>query len=125
VYNIGGGTELTNVELTGALLECCGAGWDMVEWVADRKGHDRRYSLDDSALRAMGYAPRIPFAEGLPATVGWYRDNRPWWEPLTRGNPPAQGPAGTGRGPAGTPQSPAGTPQGLAGAAASPGGPGR
>jgi dTDP-glucose 4,6-dehydratase len=82
VYNIGGSAELTNVELTQALLECCGAGWDMVEWVADRKGHDRRYSLDDSALRAMGYAPRIPFAEGLPATVGWYRDNRAWWEPL-------------------------------------------
>jgi dTDP-glucose 4,6-dehydratase len=94
VYNIGGSAELTNVELTQALLECCGAGWDMVEWVADRKGHDRRYSLDDSALRAMGYAPRIPFAEGLPATVGWYRDNRAWWEPLIRGGRAAPGLAG-------------------------------
>ena len=50
--------------------------------VEDRKGHDRRYSLDDSALRALGYAPRIPFAAGLRSTVQWYVDNRDWWEPL-------------------------------------------
>ena len=54
----------------------------MVTRVEDRKGHDRRYSLDDSALRALGYAPRTPFPEGLRATVQWYRDNRSWWEPL-------------------------------------------
>jgi dTDP-glucose 4,6-dehydratase len=54
----------------------------MVTPVADRKGHDRRYSLDDSVLRSMGYAPRIPFREGLPATVRWYADHRRWWEPL-------------------------------------------
>ena len=64
-YHINGDAELTNLELTGALLECCGAGWDMVTRVPDRKGHDRRYSLDDSALRAMGYAPRVPFRQGL------------------------------------------------------------
>jgi dTDP-glucose 4,6-dehydratase len=84
VYHIAGDVELSNIELTDALLECCGAGWEMVERVEDRKGHDRRYSLDDSALRAIGYAPRIPFAEGLPATVWWYRENRSWWEPLKR-----------------------------------------
>jgi dTDP-glucose 4,6-dehydratase len=82
VYHINGDTELSNVELTKALLECFGAGWEMVTPVPDRKGHDRRYSLDDSVLRAMGYAPRIPFSAGLPATVRWYRDNRRWWEPL-------------------------------------------
>jgi dTDP-glucose 4,6-dehydratase len=82
VYHINGDTELTNTELTGELLEICGAGWDMVTRVEDRKGHDRRYSLDDSVLRGMGYAPRIPFAEGLRATVDWYAGNRAWWEPL-------------------------------------------
>jgi dTDP-glucose 4,6-dehydratase len=54
----------------------------MVEPVPDRKGHDRRYALDDSALRTLGYAPRTPFSVGLAATVQWYRDNRQWWEPL-------------------------------------------
>jgi dTDP-glucose 4,6-dehydratase len=81
-YNIGGGRELTNKELTALLLEACGAGWDMVEYVEDRKGHDRRYSLDDSKVRAMGYAPRVEFERGLAETVQWYRDNRSWWEPL-------------------------------------------
>ncbi len=81
-YHINGDAELTNLELTGALLECCGAGWDMVARVPDRKGHDRRYSLDDEVLRALGYAPRIPFRQGLAETVRWYRDNRAWWEPL-------------------------------------------
>jgi dTDP-glucose 4,6-dehydratase len=84
VYHIAGDAELSNTELTKLLLEYCGAGWDKVEHVPDRKGHDRRYSLDDAALRALGYAPRIAFAEGLPATVRWYAENRTWWEPLKR-----------------------------------------
>ena len=84
VYHIRGDTELTNVELTQALLDRCGAGWDMVRRVSDRKGHDRRYSLDDSLLRGMGYRPRTPFAAGLDATVRWYQENRLWWEPLKR-----------------------------------------
>jgi dTDP-glucose 4,6-dehydratase len=87
VYHINGDAELSNVELTRALLECCGAGWDMVAQVEDRKGHDRRYSLDDSVLRGMGYAPQIPFSEGLKATVRWYEDNRGWWEPLKQRQP--------------------------------------
>jgi dTDP-glucose 4,6-dehydratase len=82
VYHINGDAELSNLELTRALLESCGAGWDMVAQVADRKGHDRRYSLDDSLLRGMGYRPQITFSEGLAETVRWYKDNRYWWEPL-------------------------------------------
>ena len=82
IYHINGDIELTNRELTSAVLEACGADWDMVTMVEDRKGHDRRYSLDDSVLRTAGYAPRVPFAEGLRSTVKWYVDNREWWEPL-------------------------------------------
>ena len=82
IYHINGDVELTNIELTEALLECCGAGWEMVEWVDGRKGRDRGYSLDDSLLRALGYAPHITFRKGLEATVRWYKDNRHWWEPL-------------------------------------------
>src|SRR5580704_7110101 len=83
VYHINGDAELTNLELTRAILEESGAGWDRVARVADRKGHDGRYSLDDSALRALGYAPRTPFQAGLADTVRWYAANRGWWEPLT------------------------------------------
>jgi dTDP-glucose 4,6-dehydratase len=90
VYHIDGGTELSNRELTAAILAACGASWQMVVPVTDRKGHDRRYSLDDSLLRSMGYAPRIQFPDGLKATVAWYADNRHWWEPLDRPAPPAR-----------------------------------
>jgi len=83
VYNIGGGTELSNKELTSLLLEACGAGWDSVEYVEDRKGHDRRYSVDCTKIRTeLGYEPRKEFTAGLAETVTWYRDNRAWWEPL-------------------------------------------
>jgi dTDP-glucose 4,6-dehydratase len=101
IYHISGDVELTNAELTRALLECCGAGWDMVTRVEDRKGHDRRYSLDGSVLRGMGYAPRIDFSEGLKQTVRWYQDNRRWWEPLKPAHPaaPAAPSAQVGTGP--------------------------
>ena len=83
VYNIGGGTELSNKELTALLLEACGAGWDRVEYVEDRKGHDRRYSVDHTKISdLLGYRPRKDFATGLAETVDWYRANRAWWEPL-------------------------------------------
>jgi len=83
VYNIGGGTELSNKELTGLLLEACGADWGRVVNVEDRKGHDLRYSVDISKIsRELGYQPQVPFDEGLAATVKWYADNRDWWEPL-------------------------------------------
>ncbi|MEU6364545.1 dTDP-glucose 4,6-dehydratase [Streptomyces sp. NPDC046931] len=83
VYHIGGGTELSNHKLTGLLLDAIGADWDRVEYVADRKGHDLRYSLNDGKIREqLGYAPQVDFAEGLAATVAWYRTHRSWWEPL-------------------------------------------
>ncbi|MFJ5922101.1 dTDP-glucose 4,6-dehydratase [Kitasatospora sp. NPDC092948] len=83
VYNIGGGTELTNKELTELLLQAAGADWSSVEPVADRKGHDLRYSLDISKIgEELGYAPQVSFEDGLAATIAWYRDNRAWWEPL-------------------------------------------
>lgn len=83
IYNIGGGTELTNKELTGLLLEATGRDWSSVTPVADRKGHDRRYSVDIGKISAdLGYRPQVPFSEGLADVVQWYRDNRWWWEPL-------------------------------------------
>jgi len=83
IYHIGGGARLTNRELTGRLLAACGAGWDRVRPVPDRKGHDRRYSLDITKIgEELGYAPRIGLDEGLASTVAWYRDNRDWWAPL-------------------------------------------
>ena len=85
VYHIGGDIELSNAALTRLLLDYCGAGWDKVRRVADRKAHDLRYSLDDSKLHALGWHRAVPFRKGLPATLQWYRENRPWWEPLKRG----------------------------------------
>jgi dTDP-glucose 4,6-dehydratase len=86
VYNIGGGTELSNRELTERLLEASGAGWEMVRPVTDRKGHDRRYSLDITKINnELGYAPQVTLEQGLADTVAWYRANRAWWEPLKAG----------------------------------------
>lgn len=83
VYHIGGDKELTNKGLTALLLQACGAGWDRVEHVADRKGHDRRYALDDRKIRGeLGYRPEVEFSAGLAATVQWYRENTEWWRPL-------------------------------------------
>jgi dTDP-glucose 4,6-dehydratase len=100
VYHIGGGTELTNRELVQRLLDACGADWDRVTPVTDRKGHDRRYSLSiEKISQELGYAPEIELTEGLAATVAWYRDNRSWWEPLKAraalGAPAAAPPAGS------------------------------
>jgi dTDP-glucose 4,6-dehydratase len=82
-YNIGGGTELTNRELTYRLLGAVDADESMIEPVADRKGHDRRYSVDWSKIAdELGYAPQTPFDRGLADTVDWYRTHRSWWEPL-------------------------------------------
>jgi dTDP-glucose 4,6-dehydratase len=101
VYHIGGGTELTNRELTARLVQACGADWDRVVPVTDRKGHDRRYSLNITKIsEELGYAPSIGLDRGLAETVAWYRDNRAWWEPLkTAGTPaPAAGAAASGAG---------------------------
>lgn len=83
VYNIGGGTELTNTELTRMLLEATGTDWSRVDQVEDRKGHDRRYSVDISKATAeLGYLPLVSFGDGLLDTVEWFRTHRDWWEPL-------------------------------------------
>ncbi len=83
VYNIGGGVELSNRELTERLLAACGADWSRVVHVADRKGHDRRYSVDITKIsRQLGYRPEIDFDQGLAETVAWYTENRDWWQPL-------------------------------------------
>jgi dTDP-glucose 4,6-dehydratase len=88
-YNIGGGRELSNAELTRLLLEATGRDRSFVEKIVDPRGggHDLRYSVDYSKVTALGYAPRMPFEEGLARTVQWYRDNRPWWEPLKAHRP--------------------------------------
>lgn len=86
VYNIGGGTELSNKELTAVILEGLGCDWSSVELVEDRLGHDRRYSVDWSkSARELGYEPQVEFASGLAATIAWYRENEAWWRPLGEG----------------------------------------
>ncbi|MFC5947914.1 dTDP-glucose 4,6-dehydratase [Pseudonocardia lutea] len=87
VYNIGGGTEMTNKELTSRLLAAVGADESMIEPVADRKGHDRRYSVDWSKIaNELGYSPLVAIDDGLADVVQWYRDRRDWWEPLKQGS---------------------------------------
>ena len=82
-YNIGGGVELNNRELTAIILEQMGRAWDdWVELVEDRLGHDRRYSVDDSRIRALGYSPSRTFEQAIGETIRWYRDNESWWRPL-------------------------------------------
>jgi dTDP-glucose 4,6-dehydratase len=85
IYNLGGGTELSNKDLTALLLKACGAGWDRVRHVEDRKGHDLRYCVDWTKARTeLGYRPRHDFEAALADTVAWYREHRAWWEPLKR-----------------------------------------
>jgi dTDP-glucose 4,6-dehydratase len=81
-YNIGGGNEVTNLELTRRILAAFGAGEDMIEFVADRPGHDWRYSLDTSRVRELGWAPAHDFDQGLAETIAWYRDHEAWWRPM-------------------------------------------
>ncbi|WP_097963914.1 dTDP-glucose 4,6-dehydratase [Streptomyces sp. or20] len=81
IYHVGGGHELTNIELAEQLLALCGADRSMIRHVTDRKGHDLRYSLDGSKARTeLGFTPRVGFGEGLAATVDWYRENTTWWK---------------------------------------------
>jgi dTDP-glucose 4,6-dehydratase len=80
VYNIGGGTELTNVELTHKILKAMGVGEELIQPVEDRKGHDLRYSVDISKInKELGYSPQVNFEEGLEQTINWYKDNEAWW----------------------------------------------
>jgi len=83
VYNIGGGRELTNNEITSQILEAMGADESAIEYVEDRKGHDLRYSVDWTKInRELSYEPQIKFEDGLRETIQWYRDNETWWKPL-------------------------------------------
>jgi dTDP-glucose 4,6-dehydratase len=83
VYNIGGGRELNNLEITHLILEAMGADETSIEYVEDRKGHDLRYSVDWTKInRELGYEPQVKFEDGLRETIEWYRNNRAWWEPL-------------------------------------------
>lgn len=80
VYNIGGGTELTNVELTHKILKAMGVGEEFIQPVEDRKGHDFRYSVDISKInKELGYSPQVNFEEGLLQTINWYKNNEAWW----------------------------------------------
>jgi len=86
VYNVGG-QERENLEVVRRILDLTGASPDLVRMVADRPGHDRRYSVDSSRLRDLGWAPRHSFdAGGLEETVEWYREHRDWWEPIKQGD---------------------------------------
>jgi dTDP-glucose 4,6-dehydratase len=85
IYNVGGGEEVENRDLTRRILELTDADESLIRHVEDRPGHDRRYSLDTSKLRALGWEPKRTLEDGLPETVAWYRDNREWWEPIKSG----------------------------------------
>ena len=83
IYNIGGGRELTNNEITSLILEAMDADESSIEYVEDRKGHDLRYSVDWTKInRELGYEPKVKFEDGLRETIQWYRDNEAWWKPL-------------------------------------------
>ena len=87
IYNVGSGNEIHNLDLTHRLLDLCGADASSIEYVADRPGHDRRYSVDARRIRALGWVPVHDLDDGLAATVAWYRDNPDWWEPLLGDRP--------------------------------------
>jgi dTDP-glucose 4,6-dehydratase len=79
VYNVGGGVELTNIEVARRILAALDASRELIQFVPDRPGHDRRYAMDSGLIRALGWEPETPFAEGLKKTVRWYASNRSWW----------------------------------------------
>ena len=87
VYNIGGGNHVRNVDLTHDILRLLDKPEHLIRQVPDRQGHDRRYSLDTAKLRTLGWAPRVPFEQGLADTVAWYRQNEWWWRPVKQDDP--------------------------------------
>jgi dTDP-glucose 4,6-dehydratase len=87
VYNVGGGNHVTNVDLTRRILELVGKPESLIRPVADRPGHDRRYALDTTKLRALGWSPSVEFGAGLRETVAWYRQNEWWWRPIKDADP--------------------------------------
>jgi len=87
VYNVGGGNEVANIDLTRRILSLTDRPTSLIKPVADRPGHDRRYALDSSKLRGLGWRPEVAFDDGLAATVAWYRENEWWWRPIKDGDP--------------------------------------
>ncbi|CAN5855266.1 dTDP-glucose 4,6-dehydratase [soil metagenome] len=87
VYNIGGGNHVKNADLTTRILQLTGKQPDLIKHVADRQGHDRRYSLDTTKLQSLGWTPGVEFEAGLAATVAWYRENEWWWRPIKDSDP--------------------------------------
>ena len=85
IYNVGGGNERHNIDVTYAILDCLGKPRTLINYVEDRHGHDRRYSVDTTKARALGWQPRKSFEEGLKETVDWYANNRWWWEKIKSG----------------------------------------
>ena len=85
VYNVGGPDELANIDTVRGILELCGRDQSLINYVTDRPGHDRRYSLASDKVKALGWAPEVGFRDGLARTVEWYRDNAWWWEPIRSG----------------------------------------
>ena len=85
VYNIGTGNEKTNMEITSLILEIMGKGDDMIEYVKDRPGHDWRYAIDNSKIKALGFKPEVDFREGLTELVNWYKNNSKWWQDIKSG----------------------------------------
>jgi dTDP-glucose 4,6-dehydratase len=86
-YNVGGGNHVTNVDLTRRILDLVGKPESLIRPVADRPGHDRRYALDTTKLRALGWSPSVEFSAGLRETVAWYRQNEWWWRPIKDADP--------------------------------------
>ena len=85
IYNIGGGTELNNLELTDKILNIMGKGQESIEYVEDRKGHDLRYSVDITKIsNELGYVPQVDWEVGLAETINWYQENEAWWRPLKK-----------------------------------------
>jgi len=85
-YNVGGPEECANIEVVQRIIELCGADASLIEYVTDRPGHDRRYSLGSEKVRALGWEAQVRFEQGLEQTVAWYRDNPWWWEPIRSGD---------------------------------------
>jgi dTDP-glucose 4,6-dehydratase len=85
-YNVGGPDECPNMEVVRRIIKLCGAGEELIEYVTDRPGHDRRYSLGSEKVRALGWEAAVRFDDGLDRTVQWYRDNAAWWEPIRSGD---------------------------------------
>jgi dTDP-glucose 4,6-dehydratase len=85
VYNVGGPDELPNIEVVKRILALTGRDESLIEFVRDRPGHDRRYSLSSERVRALGWEPSVAFDDGLERTVAWYRENEEWWAPIRSG----------------------------------------